>query len=144
MNDSNFSERPTVSVEGTLASIQGAIETLKKEREWIVRTYQARITELEDDRDRELAENLKGLKALGVSEQDIPLRISAGKKFRKLTHEEIRNKLVRFMQPEVSYPSPALLAELKISYPDFRTFVKKNTDFLEAKGVNKGRVYIRR
>ena len=134
-------ERPTVSVEATLASIRDAIENLKKEREWIVTSYASQISKLEDDRDQELATNLEGLKSLGVAEQDIPLRLTAGKKFRKLTHDEILHKLKRFMQPHESYPSTPLLAELKISYPDFRTFVKAHPSFIEAIGINKGRVY---
>ena len=138
------SERPTVSVEATLASIRDAIENLKKEREWIVTSYAARISELEDSRDLELAKNLEGLKSLGVPEDSVPFRLTAGKKFRKLTHDEILHKLQRFMQPHESYPSTPLLAELKISYPDFRTFVKAHPSFIEAVGVNKGRVYRRK
>jgi hypothetical protein len=130
-----------VSVEETLASIRGAIDSLKMEREWIVSSYAAKIAELEDARDAELAQNLEGLKKLGVSDEEIPFRLTAGKKFRKLTHDEILHKLQRFMQPNDSYPSPVLLAELKISYPDFRTFVKAHPSFIEAIGINKGRVY---
>jgi hypothetical protein len=138
------SERPAVSVEATLASIREAIDNLRKEREWIVTSYAAKILDLEDSRDMELAKNLEGLKSLGVSEDSIPFRLTAGKKFRKLTHDEILHRLQRFMQPNDSYPSPVLLAELKISYPDFRTFVKTHGDFIDAVGVNKGRVYRRK
>jgi hypothetical protein len=136
--------RPTVSVEATLASIREAIENLKKEREWIVSSYASRITELEDSRDTELAKNLEGLKKLGAAEQDIPHRVTAGKKFRKLTHNEIQQRLHRIMEPNETYSSTTLLAELKISYPDFRTFVKANADTIEAIGINKGRVYRRK
>jgi hypothetical protein len=136
--------RPTVSVEATLASIRDAIENLKKEREWIVSNYATKITELEDARDAELATNLEGLKKLGVAVEDIPLRHTAGKKFRKLSSNEIRHRLNRIMQPNETYSSTTLLAELKISYPDFRTFVKANADMIEAIGINKGRVYRRK
>ena len=136
--------RPTVSVDETLASIRDAIESLKQERDWIVTNYASKISELEDARDAELVHNLESLKKLGVAEQDIPHRLTAGSKHRKLTHEEIWEKLNRFMQAEHSYSSPDLLGVLKISYPDFRTFVKAHPDRVVATGINKGRKYRRK
>ena len=135
--------RPNVSIEETLASLRDAIENLKKEREWIISVYAARLAEIEDARDKELTKNLADLKALGVAEEQIPFRPVAGHKYRKLTHKEILDKLSRLMTFGKDYTAKDLRGELKISYPDWRIFLAAHSDFLMPIGSNKGRKYRR-
>jgi hypothetical protein len=118
------------------------VKRLIDERQTIVTECQQRVKDLEHKRDESLLENLKALRKIGVKDDDIPNILGGtGRKFRKLEVPMIKEILTESMRREEWYPSTPLLQILKISYPDFRDFVKQNPGFIEQRGVNKGRVY---
>ena len=118
------------------------VKRLMDERSSIVSDCQERVKDLEHKRDQELLRNLQDLRKMGVKDADIPNILGGtGRKFRKLEAPLIKEILTESMKREEWYPSTPLLEILKISYPDFRDFVKQNPDFIERRGVNKGRVY---
>lgn len=118
------------------------VQRLMDERQAIVTDCQEKIKELEYQRDQYLLKNLQDLRKMGVRDDDIPNILGGtGRKFRKLEAPLIKEILTESMNREEWYPSTPLLEILKISYPDFRDFVKRNPDFIEKKGANKGRLY---
>ena len=118
------------------------VQRLMEERQAIVTDCQEKIKELEYQRDQHLLKNLQDLRNMRVRDEDIPNILGGtGRKFRKLEVPLIKQILIESMKREEWYPSTPLLEILKISYPDFRDFVKRNPDFIEKKGVNKGRLY---
>lgn len=118
------------------------VQRLMDARQSIVTDCMERIKEIENERDRLLLKNLQDLRKMGVKDEDIPNILGGtGRKFRKLESPLIKEILNESMEREEWYPSTPLLEILKISYPDFREFVKNNPDFIEKKGVNKGRLY---
>jgi hypothetical protein len=118
------------------------VKRLMDERSSIVTDCQERVKDLEHKRDQELLRNLQDLRKMGVKDADIPNILGGtGRKFRKLEASMIKEILRESMRREEWYPSTPLLEILKISYPDFRDFVKNNSDFIEKTGANKGRVY---
>jgi len=118
------------------------VQRLVEERNFIVTECQERVKDLEHKRDQDLLRNLQDLRKMGVKDDDIPNILGGtGRKFRKLEASMIKGILADSMRREEWYPSTPLLEILKISYPDFRDFVKRNPDFIEKKGTNKGRLY---
>jgi hypothetical protein len=118
------------------------VKRLMDERSSIVTDCQERVKDLEHKRDKDLLRNLQDLRKMGVKDEDIPNILGGtGRKFRKLEAPLIKEILTESMKREEWYPSTPLLQILKISYPDFRDFVKHNPDFIEKKGDNKGRLY---
>ncbi len=83
---------------------------------------------------------------MGMNVEDIPpiphLSLFEGQKTRKLEHFQIKTILKGFMKPDQEYTSPQIISYLSITYADFRNFLKSNPDFIQAKGKNKGRIYI--
>lgn len=118
------------------------VQRLMDERNFIVTECQQRVKDLEYKRDEDLLRNLQDLRKMGVKDADIPNILGGtGRKYRKLEVPMIKEILTDSMRREEWYPSTPLLEILKISYPDFRDFVKQNPDFIQKKGTNKGRLY---
>ncbi len=143
--NTSLGERPSVAV--SLETIQREIENLKNERRWIVDSYKDKIQAIERERDLELDRNLQVLKRLGVNDTEIPFGSSTGRrqrKYRKLDPDEMKELLSSFMREGEAIPTKEILLRLNISFHDFKAFVRENSDFLEKKGQNKGRVWLLR
>jgi hypothetical protein len=136
--------RPIVDLTKTTDQIRQTTQALLNERRWIIDHYATRIRELEGLRDSELQKNSENLSRLGHDTEDIlppiGIRPPLGTT-RKLKNSQIKEFLSDFMQKGQNYASPVLTDYLGIAYRDFRKFVKDNSDFIVAKGKNKGRVY---
>ena len=140
----NTEPRPVVDLTKTTEQIQQTIKALLSDRRWIIDHYAGRIRELEVLRDSELQKNSENLTRLGHNPDNllptVGIRPPIGT-VRKLKDTQIKQLLSDFMKQGEEYPSPVLTDYLGIAYRDFRKFVKGNSDFIEAKGKNKGRVY---
>jgi hypothetical protein len=140
----NTEARPVVDLTKTTEQIQQTINALLSERHWIIDHYAAKIRELEGVRDSELENNSQNLSRLGYNSEDIlppvGIRPPLGTT-RKLKDTQIKQLLSDFMKQGEEYASPVLTDYLGIAYRDFRKFVKGNSDFVVAKGKNKGRLY---
>ena len=137
--------RPTVDLTDAKRVIEETTKRLLEERNWIIQDYFQRAKQLESDREKELQRNESMLLEMGMNVEDIPpiphLSLFEGQRTRKLEHSQIKMLLKGFMKPDDEYTSPQIISYLSISYVDFRKFLKANTDFIQAKGKNKGRVY---
>jgi hypothetical protein len=138
--------RPTVDLTDAKRVIEETTKRLLEERNWIIQNYLQKAKQLEADREKELQRNESMLLEMGMNVEDIPpiphLSLFEGQKTRKLEHSQIKTLLKGFMKPDEEYTSPQITSYLSISYTDFRNFLKSNPDFIQAKGKNKGRVYI--
>jgi hypothetical protein len=138
--------RPTVDLSKAKEVLQETTNRLLEERNWIIQNYLQKAKQLEADREKELQRNESMLLEMGMNVEDIPpiphLSLFEGQKTRKLEHSQIKTLLKGFMKPDEEYTSPQITSYLSISYTDFRNFLKSNPDFIQAKGKNKGRVYI--
>jgi len=138
--------RPTVDLSKAKEVLQETTKHLMEERNWIIQDYLQRAKQLEADREKELQRNESMLLEMGMNVEDIPpiphLSIFEGARTRKLDHSQIKTLLQGFMMPNEEYTSPQITSYLSISYIDFRNFLKSNSGFIQAKGKNKGRVYI--
>lgn len=138
--------RPTVDLSKAKEVLQETTNRLLEERNWIIQNYLQRAKQLETDREKELQRNESMLLEMGMNVEDIPpiphLSIFEGARTRKLDHSQIKTLMQGFMMPNEEYTSPQITSYLSISYTDFRNFLKSNPDFIQAKGKNKGRIYI--
>ena len=137
--------RPTVDLSKAKEVLQETTKRLLEERNWIIQDYFQRAKQLESEREKELQRNESMLLEMGMNAEDIPpiphLSLFEGQRTRKLEHAQIKMLLKGFMKPNEEYISPQITSYLSISYVDFRNFLKSNTDFIQTKGKNKGRVY---
>ena len=137
--------RPTVDLSKAKEVLQETTKRLLEERNWIIQDYLQRAEQLEADREKELQRNESMLLEMGMNVEDIPpiphLSIFEGQKTRKLEHTQIKMLLKGFMKRDQEYTSPQIISYPSITYTDFRNFLKSNTDFIQAKGKNKGRIY---
>jgi hypothetical protein len=132
---SNDSDSPEI------AAYEALVQGLLDERKAIVARFKSQVDDLERDRNIKLELNRQRLVRIGYDQSKIPEPLGVGRKFLKLDDSRIKEVLTEFMNSGQWYPSTPLLQHLKISYPDFRDFVKKNADFIEKDGDNRGRLY---
>ena len=138
------STRPAIDLQTTESMIKQSIDSLIKERSWLIEHYSRRINDLVNDRDTELQKNAELLAKFGFSIEKLPplqfIRTGLGCS-RKLEQSQIKHLLSQFMKQDEEYASPVLTDYLGIVYRDFRKFVQENPDFIKAKGKNRGRLY---
>jgi hypothetical protein len=124
------------------------IKVLQDQRVAIQNEYNDQMQRLLARRNEALTQNATNLIKLGIKEQDIttlPTDVIIERKCsNRLSHNQMRQSLEDFMKLGEGYPSPILTEQLGVSYPVFLKFLQQNTDFIEAVGKNKGRVYKRR
>jgi O-phosphoseryl-tRNA(Cys) synthetase len=123
-----------------LEEYQAIIKRLLEKRQKVIDSYSEKIQKAEIDRDSEVLQITEELLRIGVSKKDIPIHETASK-FKKLSDDLIKQTLRSYMKQGLYYSSTPILERLRISYPDFRAFVKKYPDFISKAGVNKGRKY---
>jgi len=132
---SNDSDSPEI------AAYEALVQGLLDERKAIVARFKSQADDLERDRNLKLELNRQRLVRIGYDQSKIPEPLAVGRKFLKLDDSRIKEVLTECMNSGQWYPSTPLLQHLKISYPDFRDFVKQNADFIEKDGDNRGRLY---
>jgi hypothetical protein len=116
------------------------VNKLLVKRNSIISNYDDKIKTAEINRDAEVLQNTESLIRIGVKMSDIP-KYHTSSKFRKLSDNIIQSTLSSYMRQGEFYSSTTLLDRLKISYPDLRTFVRKNPTFISRSGCNKGMKY---
>jgi hypothetical protein len=132
---SNVSDSPEI------AAYEALVQGLLDERKAILARFKSQVNDLEGDKNLKLELNRQRLLRIGYDQSKIPMQLGVGRKFLKLDDSRLKEVLSEFMDSGQWYPSTPLLQHLKISYPDFRDFVKKNPDFIEKDGDNRGRLY---
>ena len=136
--------RPTIDLTITESMIKKSIDSLLKERDWLIDNYLKRINDLVKERDAELQKNAELLSRFGFNTEKLPPQQFIRTEFgcsRKLEPAQIKHLLSQFMKQDNEYPSPVLTDYLGIVYRDFRKFIHENPDFIRAKGKNRGRLY---
>ena len=125
-----------------IAAYHKLIQGLLRERQMIYDSCKEQVAQIEHDRNIKLELNRQRLIRIGYDASKISDPPGMGRRFLKLDESMIKDGLVKFMNRGQWYPSTPLLEHLKISYPDFRDFIKDNPDFIEPNDrKNRGRLY---
>jgi len=142
-------QKPQIDLERFKQLQRQSFNSLLEQRKWLIQYYATQIRTLEDQRDTELAENIKLMRNLGIGDDELPVPPMTSEEreatklgvTRKLTHHQIKQGLLECMEQGRDYPSSFILAHLHISYQDLKDFVAANPDFITSQGKNKWRTY---